>query len=278
MVPKSNADVRSVNSHLEGSQIGRVASNNAVLVANDVSVSYRGTRAVNKISFVVPAASVVGVVGESGSGKTSLALATTGLLPVEASEILFLGKSILGLDKEELRNIRGDVQIIFQNPHASLDPRQKVVAGFKELRKIFPERTHWITDEDLMDRVHLDRALLHSYPHQLSGGQAQRVCIARALIYRPRLLIADEPTSGLDVSVQALILELLLELREKEQLSILFISHDLSVVRRVCSYVYVMRHGELVEEGPVSDVLENPKEEYTKKLLASVPGRSRKQI
>ena len=278
MVPKSNADVRSVNSHIEGSQIGRVASNNAVLVAKNVSVSYRGTRAVNKISFVVPAASVVGVVGESGSGKTSLALATTGLLPVEASEILFLGKSILGLDKEELRNIRGDVQIIFQNPHASLDPRQKVVAGFKELRKIFPERTHWITDEDLMDRVHLDRALLHSYPHQLSGGQAQRVCIARALIYRPRLLIADEPTSGLDVSVQALILELLLELREKEQLSILFISHDLSVVRRVCSYVYVMRHGELVEEGPVSDVLENPKEEYTKKLLASVPGRSRKQI
>jgi len=278
MVPKSNADVRSVNSHIEGSQIGRVASNNAVLVAKNVSVSYRGTRAVNKISFVVPAASVVGVVGESGSGKTSLALATTGLLPVEASEILFLGKSILGLDKKELRNIRGDVQIIFQNPHASLDPRQKVVAGFKELRKIFPERTHWITNEDLMDRVHLDRALLHSYPHQLSGGQAQRVCIARALIYRPRLLIADEPTSGLDVSVQALILELLLELREKEQLSILFISHDLSVVRRVCSYVYVMRHGELVEEGPVSDVLENPKEEYTKKLLASVPGRSRKQI
>ena len=226
MVPKSNADVRSVNSHIEGSQIGRVASNNAVLVAKNVSVSYRGTRAVNKISFVVPAASVVGVVGESGSGKTSLALATTGLLPVEASEILFLGKSILGLDKEELRNIRGDVQIIFQNPHASLDPRQKVVAGFKELRKIFPERTHWITDEDLMDRVHLDRALLHSYPHQLSGGQAQRVCIARALIYRPRLLIADEPTSGLDVSVQALILDLLLDLREKEQLSILFTSHD----------------------------------------------------
>jgi ABC-type oligopeptide transport system ATPase subunit len=242
-----------------------IALDEDVLRANHVVVKYpNGFCAVNDISFRIPSASIIGVVGESGSGKTSLALAVTGLIPSHSGELMFLGKDLLKTSRDEIRRVRADVQLVFQNPHASL-----------ELRKIRPDRTAWIDDEALMERVHLDPILLSRYPHQLSGGQAQRVCIARALLFRPRLIVADEPSSGLDVSVQALILQLLLELRDQEKLSILFISHDLSVVRRMCSYTYVMRGGEVVEEGETERLFDHPEHDYTKQLLAAVPGRER---
>ena len=252
------------------------ASSSDLLKAEHVVVEYRdGFRAVDDISFVVPKASVIGVVGESGSGKTSLAMAVTGLIPSKSGTLEFLGRNLLSESREQIRKLRADVQLVFQNPHGSLDPRQKVRAGFRELRRIRPDRTKWIDDDELMRKVHLDPDLLDRYPHQLSGGQAQRVCIARALIFRPQLIVADEPTSGLDVSVQALILQLLTELRDEQQLSILFISHDLSVVRRLCTYMYVMKNGVVVEQGSIEKVFRKPESDYTRQLLDAVPGRER---
>jgi ABC-type glutathione transport system ATPase component len=245
-----------------------------------VTVRYRGndgTPAVRAASIGVRVGEIVGVVGESGSGKTSLAMALAGLSHhtggrVEG-EIDVLGSDIASAGRAELRRLRAEVQVVFQSPHASLDPRQSVRRGLRELRAIQRERTNWITDEELMDRVHLAPELLARYPHQLSGGQAQRVCIARALLVRPSVLIADEPTSGLDVSVQARVLSLLGELRDRDGVSILFISHDLNVVRMLCDRVYVMRSGEVVETGDTHRVLTDPHADYTKALLAASPGR-----
>jgi ABC-type glutathione transport system ATPase component len=251
--------------------------------ADAVTVRHRGAdgrAAVGSASIDVRAGEIVGVVGESGSGKTTLAMAIAGLSrftgAIVDGEIDVLGMDVSEVSRTAQKRLRAEVQVVFQNPHASLDPRQNVRHGFRELRKLQPERTRWVSDEDLMERVELSPELLDRYPHQLSGGQAQRVCIARALLLRPSLLIADEPTSGLDVSVQARILRLLAELRDRDGVSILFISHDLSVVRMLCDRVYVMRAGEIVEGGPTAKVLREPQEEYTRALLAAIPGRDAK--
>ena len=237
----------------------------------------RGSRhlvAVDDVSISVGQGEIVGVVGESGSGKTSLAMAITGLGRMSGGTVALLGTDLASLGTRELRRARADVQVVFQDPHGSLDPRQSVKAGLSELRQLQPERSRWISDEELMLRVKLPPEILSRYPHQLSGGQAQRVCIARALLAHPRLLVADEPTSGLDVSVQADVLELLLELRETAGISILFISHDLSVVRLLCDRVYVMLDGKVVESGTAESVLERPSHDYTRRLVAAIPGRS----
>lgn len=231
--------------------------------------------AVDSASISIGAGEIVGVVGESGSGKTSLAMAVTGLGRMSGGSVKLLGSDLASLGPRELRRARADVQVVFQDPHGSLDPRQSVTAGLSELRRLQPERSAWITDEELMRRVKLAPEILHRFPHQLSGGQAQRVCVARALLTHPRLLVADEPTSGLDVSVQADVLQLLLELRETAGISILFISHDLSVVRLLCDRVYVMLDGKVVEEGAAEDVLERPTHEYTRRLVAAIPGRAK---
>lgn len=251
----------------------------SVVRATGVSIHHggSGTPTVDDVSLRVGAGEIVGVVGESGSGKTTLAMAIAGLAThVGASvsgELDVVGCDPYHADRARMRQMRADVQVVFQNPHASLDPRQSVRAGFGELRGLQPERTAWTTDEQLMERVRLDPALLDRYPHQLSGGQAQRVCIARALLFRPRLLIADEPTSGLDVSVQARVLQLLLDVRERDGIAMLFISHDLSVVRLLCDRVHVMRGGRVVEAGATAQVLSAPEDEYTRTLLAASPGR-----
>jgi peptide/nickel transport system permease protein len=237
----------------------------------------RGARqlvAVDDVSVTVGQGEIVGVVGESGSGKTSLAMAITGLGRMSGGSVSLLGTDLTSLGARELRKARVDIQVVFQDPHGSLDPRQSVKAGLTELRKLQPERSAWITDDELMQRVKLAPEILSRYPHQLSGGQAQRVCIARALLAHPRLLVTDEPTSGLDVSVQADVLQLLLELRDSAGISILFISHDLSVVRLLCDRVYVMLDGAVVEEGTAEDVLERPSHPYTRKLVAAIPGRA----
>jgi ABC-type glutathione transport system ATPase component len=225
--------------------------------------------AVDGVSVMAQRSEIVGVVGESGSGKTSLAMAVGGLGRVTSGTIDVDGVTP---GPKMSREERAAIQMVFQDPHGSLDPRQSIGRGLKELRKLHPKRTAWITDEELLAKVGLGEGIRSRLPHQISGGQAQRVSIARALLLRPSLLLADEPTSGLDVSIQAQIVRLLKEIRDEEGLTILFISHDLAVVRAICDRVYVMKDGKVVEEGAIDEVLERPKHPYTRKLLAAVPG------
>ncbi|WP_103942972.1 ABC transporter ATP-binding protein [Thermomonospora echinospora] len=229
-------------------------------------------RAVDGVCLRIGAGESAAVVGESGSGKTTLAMAATGLGPRSGGEIELLGHSLDAIGRRRLRELRREVQIVFQDPHGSLDSRQSVRSGLRELRGLQRERTAWIDDAGLLERVRLSPDLLDRYPHQLSGGQAQRVCIARALLMRPRLIVADEPTSGLDVSVQADVLELLREVRESTGAAMLMISHDLAVVRAVCDTAHVMRHGRVVESGPCETVFTSPADDYTRELLAAMPG------
>lgn len=246
-----------------------------VLEIGDLTVRYgsakrsSGPPAVDRVSLTVDQREIVGVVGESGSGKTSIAMVAAGLWSATEGSVKILGKEV---STRMPRHERAAVQMVFQDPHGSFDPRQSVQSGFRELRALHRERSGWISDEDLLRRVELQPNLLNRLPHQLSGGQAQRVSIARALLLRPRLLIADEPTSALDVSVQAQILALLQSLCQDEGLSVLFISHDLAVVRSICHRVYVMRAGRVVESGVTSRVMEHPQDGYTVKLLAAIPG------
>ncbi|TDC92282.1 ATP-binding cassette domain-containing protein [Actinomadura sp. 7K507] len=229
-------------------------------------------RAVDGVSLRIGAGESAAVVGESGSGKTTLAMAATGLGPRSGGDIELLGHSLASLSRRRLRELRPEVQIVFQDPHGSLDSRQSVRSGLRELRGLQRKRTSWIDDAGLLESVRLSPDLLDRYPHQLSGGQAQRVCIARALLMRPRLIVADEPTSGLDVSVQADVLGLLREVRETTGAALLMISHDLAVVRSVCETVHVMRHGRVVEGGPCETVFTRPADDYTRELLAAMPG------
>ncbi|MBF8191828.1 ABC transporter ATP-binding protein [Nonomuraea sp. K274] len=249
-----------------------MSEHHEVLAIRDLTVRYgrAGTPpAVDSVSIDVSRREIVGVVGESGSGKTSIGMVAAGLWPATGGSVTIEGRPI---SPRMPRRDRALVQMAFQDPNASFDPRQSVRGGLRELRRLHKERTGWISDEDLLRRVGLDSVLLGRLPHQLSGGQAQRIAVARALLLRPKLLIADEPTSALDVSVQAQILDLLRALCRDEDLSILFISHDLAVVRSLCRRVYVMRHGQVVESGSTDEVMAHPRHEYTVKLLAAIPG------
>jgi ABC-type oligopeptide transport system ATPase subunit len=251
-------------------QEGRILDVDGLSVVHRARGTGEPFAAVDDVSLHIDAGEIVGVVGESGSGKTSLAMAVAGLGTITSGTITVAGVRVgRRLTKEE----RTRVQVVLQDPHGSLDPRQTVRRGLRELRRIHPARTAWITDEELLAKVGLAADLLDRLPHQISGGQAQRVAIARALLLRPSLLLADEPTSALDVSVQAQILRLLLDLRATENLSILFISHDLAVVRTICDRVHVMLRGRIVERGPTAEVFDHPTHDYTRRLLAAIPGR-----
>ncbi|GAA1042691.1 hypothetical protein GCM10009557_69310 [Virgisporangium ochraceum] len=268
----------SVQKVMPGSSDAARHRRDPVLVVDNLVVEHRNRttgevfRAVDRVSLRIDAGESVAVVGESGSGKTTLAMAATGLGTRGEGDIRLLGHSLATVSRRDLRRLRPEAQVVFQDPHVWLDPRQSVRSGFAELRGLQRERTSWITDAELLARVRLAPELLDRFPHQLSGGQAQRVCIARALLMRPRLIVADEPTSGLDVSVQADVLNLLREIRATTGAALLMISHDLAVVRSVCDSVHVMFRGRVVESGPCEKVFADPQDDYTRELLAAMPG------
>lgn len=229
--------------------------------------------AVRGVSFTVPLGNVVAIVGESGSGKSSAALAVTSLGRVTSGRVRLQGDDLLSLGRRALRRKRPEMQMVFQDANGSLDPRQRMRSGLAELRRQHKRRSDWISDEELLHRVGLSSSILPRRPSELSGGQAQRMVIARALLLRPALLVADEPTSALDVSIQAQILDLLLSLTKQEDLGILLITHDLPVARHVADYVYVMQNGVFVEHGATESVFGSPSHSYTRELIAALPSK-----
>ncbi|WP_322096774.1 ATP-binding cassette domain-containing protein [Pelagibius sp.] len=232
-------------------------------------------RALNAVSLQLAKGESLAVVGESGSGKSSLARAVLALERPTAGRVELLGRDVYALALGPLRALRRHAQMVFQDPYGSLDPRRKVgwivaepldaleqgVAGDERRARI----------AEVLESVGLKARDAEKFPHEFSGGQRQRIAIARALITHPDLIVADEPVSALDVSVQAQVLNLFMDLRERLGLSYLFISHDLAVVRHVAERVAVMCQGEIVEEGMVEEVFRRPQHPYTRKLLAAVP-------
>ncbi|MEV5708186.1 ABC transporter ATP-binding protein [Actinoallomurus sp. NPDC052274] len=231
------------------------------------------TRAVDGVSLDVRRGETLGVVGESGSGKTTLVRMMVGLLPPTSGRILFDGETLTGLPDRRLRPIRRDMQMVFQDPASSLNPRRTVGDGIADPLRVrgVPEGEARRTARELMERVGLDPARHDRYPHEFSGGQCQRMGIARALSLRPKLLVCDEAVSALDVSTQAQILELLRDVQEDYGLTIVFVSHDLAVIRQVSDRVAVLRAGALVELADVDGLYASPAHEYTRSLLAAVP-------
>ena len=254
----------------------------ATLDVKDLRVSFRQdgrvTEAVKGVSFHVGKSETVALVGESGSGKSVTALSTVSLLPDSAhveGSITYDGAQMVGAPEAELRRVRGnDISFIFQEPMTSLNPLHTLEKQITESLALHQGLTGNAAREriiELLNKVgiHNPEERLKSYPHQLSGGQRQRVMIAMALANGPELLIADEPTTALDVTIQAQILELLYELKQTEDMSLLFITHDLAVVRKIADRVCVMQHGEIVEQGKTSEIFDNPQHPYTKKLLSA---------
>lgn len=235
-------------------------------------------KAVDDISFDLKTSHTLGVVGESGSGKSTLARCIMGLYPDATGQIIYKGKNILEENQRELKEYRKDVQMIFQDPYSSLNPRKKckdiIASG---IRNLLGERDKKKIHKKVLETMEicgLSEYHMERYPHEFSGGQRQRISIARALAVDPKIIIADEPTSALDVSIQAQIINLMEDLQKDLGLSMIFISHDLSVVRHVAEEVLVMYHGKCVEYDESEEVFENPKMDYTKKLLSSVPGKT----
>lgn len=231
-------------------------------------------KAVDGVSFDLYKGEVLGLVGESGCGKSTISRSLMGLLPTHEGQIKFQGKDLANLPVKEWQKIRRQIQLIFQDPYASLNPRMSIGDMLTEVltvHNIVPRSERRKEAKQLMELVQLPADSLKRYPHQFSGGQRQRIGIARALAVRPQLLICDESVSALDVSVQAQILNLLKELQSEFDLSYLFISHDLNVVHYISDRVLVMQNGKFVERGRAEDVLRHPEHEYTKKLVAAVP-------
>ena len=263
----------------------RGADEEAVLVATDVEVRFRQPgalfkpptelRAVDGISLALSPGETLGVVGESGSGKSTLARAILALVPRHAGEIVWLGRPVGGLDAKALRGARKDLSIVFQDPMASLNPAMTIGDSVAEpLRVAEPglaKKARRARSAETLERVGLDGSFVNRYPHELSGGQNQRVGIARAIITSPRVLVCDESVSALDVSVQARVLVLLEELQKELGLAMLFISHDLSVVRQVSHRVLVMYLGSVVELAPCDALFGEPRHPYTRELLSAVP-------
>ena len=262
-----------------------------LLKANDLTVRFtlgkkglfcarQYLEAVRSVSFTLERGRALGIVGESGSGKTTTAMAAIRLTEAAGGQVLFEGEDLLTLSDEAMRQRRRDIQLIFQDPYSSLNPRARVADIVREPMDLMEIGTPAERDarvRELFKLVGLRPDQLNLFPHQFSGGQRQRISIARALSTNPKLLVCDEPVSALDVAIQAQILNLLARLKDELGLSYLFISHDLGVVRHVCDDVAVMYLGKIVEHGPVEALFEAPQHPYTRALLAAAPSLARRK-
>lgn len=232
-------------------------------------------RAVNDVSFTLQKGKTLGLVGESGCGKTTLGRSILRLIEPASGNIIYNGKDITHVYAEELRLLRRKMQIIFQDPYSSLNPRMTITEILTEplnIHKVGGSRKERVDmAKELLEKVGLSSALMNRYPHEFSGGQRQRICIARALMLRPEFVICDESVSALDVSVQAQVLNLLLDLQQEFGLTYIFISHDLSVVNFIADEVGVMNAGKIIEMDKASKIYKNPREEYTRALLSAIP-------
>nr|WP_323566666.1 ATP-binding cassette domain-containing protein [Pseudomonas sp. CCI3.1] len=251
------------------------AGNPALLKVSDLTTGYGDSTVLNRISLEVGERESVGLVGESGCGKSTLSRTLLRLLPARSGTVEFDGRDIASLAGEELLGWRRQVQMIFQDPYAALNPRHSVETILDRVQRLHGQNDPGQRQQArlaMLDAVGLARSSLARLPHQFSGGQRQRIGIARALILKPRLVICDEPVSALDVSTQAQILNLLVELREELGLSYLFISHDLSVVRYFADRILVMEQGQIVEQATPHTLWHSPRHPYTRRLLAAIPG------
>ena len=252
-----------------------------ILEIQNLTVEYKSLKedknsviAVNNVSLSIKQGEIYALAGESGCGKSTLSKAITKLVPIKNGDILFEGKSIFSQTKEEKKSYPKKVQMVFQNPYSSLNPKMKIGDILKEPLDIntnFSKNRKKAVINDILNDVGLSQNCLNLYPHEFSGGQRQRIAIARALILNPKFLIADEPVSALDASIQAQIINLLKELKASRDLTILFISHDLNVIRYLADRVGIMYFGKLVEENDTLSIFNFPKDDYTKTLLNSAP-------
>jgi oligopeptide transport system ATP-binding protein len=230
--------------------------------------------AVNAVSFAIEQGETFGLVGESGSGKTTTGRCMLRLIEPTSGEVMFRGENVLSFSRERMRRARRDMQMVFQDPYSSLNPRMRIDAIVEEPLAIHrigsrPERRARV--DELLTRVGLDPALKTRYPHEFSGGQRQRIGLARALALNPSFIIADEPVSALDVSIQAQVINLLLDLQKELGLTYLFIAHDLRLVQHVCTRVAVMYLGRIVELATTPQLFAGPRHPYTQALLSAVP-------
>jgi oligopeptide transport system ATP-binding protein len=231
-------------------------------------------RAVDGISFHVNKGETLGLVGESGSGKSTTCRVVLQLLKPTSGSVKFEGREIAGLGRRKLRPLRREMQMIFQDPYASLNPRKRIgqiVGDQLKVQKVASGKELRTRVEGLLERVGLSPEHYNRFPHEFSGGQRQRIGIARALALEPKLIFCDEPVSALDVSIQAQIVNLLDDLQDEMGLTYVFVAHDIGVVRHISDRIAVMNHGQIVETGDADQVCEHPRDEYTKKLLSAVP-------
>ena len=241
--------------------------------------NYGEVKAVENVNFKIPEGEILGLVGESGTGKTTLGRSIIRLIEPSSGEILYNNRNIIDYSEKEMRKLRKEFQIIFQDPFASLDPRKKIFDIISQGLKIHTNLNKQEIYEKVLTiikDVGLQEEHLNRYPHEFSGGQRQRIGIARSLVLDPKFIIADEPVSALDVTIQAQILNLILELKEKYSLTILFISHDLSVINQIADRVMVMYLGHIVEVASTKNLFSNPKHPYTKSLIETAPQIFRK--
>ena len=238
-------------------------------------------KALDDVSIKLRSGTTLAVVGESGSGKSTLARCLLQLQPLDSGEVLFAGQDLSTMHASVLRDTRRNLQMVFQDPFASLNPRMRVgeIVGegllIHGLGDTAAQQQKVIT---MLKRVGLTETDMQKYPHEFSGGQRQRIGIARALVLQPQVVVCDEPVSALDVSIQAQILLLLKDLQQEMALSYIFISHDLRVVRHIADDIVVMQNGKVVEQGTVVDIYEQPQCEYTQNLLAAIPGKKKVQV
>jgi len=232
-------------------------------------------QAVNGVSFELKSGETLGIVGESGCGKSTLARAIISMVPAETGRVLWFGKDLLALQKTEMRKHRKEIQMIFQDPLASLNPRMTIGEIIAEpLKTHYPKTSKGDTKarvEDVMNKVGLLENLINRYPHEFSGGQCQRIGIARALILKPKLIICDEPVSALDVSIQAQVINLLMDLQKEMDLTLIFIAHDLSIVKHISTKIMVLYMGNMVELAKSEDIYNHPRHPYTQALISAVP-------